>query len=79
MPNMDYSELLAEMKRNGYTQKTLAEAVNITPSHFSRKLSGEYVFTQDEMRNILFILNLDIARNISRIFFTPRVEKTQQT
>jgi len=50
MPKMDYTELLAEMKRSGYTQKSLAEAVNITPSHFSRKLAGEYVFTQSRSR-----------------------------
>lgn len=78
MPAMDYSELLAEMKRNGFTQKSMAEAINMTPSHFSRKLSGEYVFTQDEMRSILILLNLDIGINISRIFFTPKVEKPQQ-
>ena len=77
MPVMDYSELLAEMKRSGYSQKGLAEAINMTPSHFSRKLSGEYAFTQNEMRTILFVLGLDIASNISRIFFTPKVEKTQ--
>jgi len=77
MPAMDYSELLAEMKRKGVTQKCLADAINMTPSHFSRKLSGEYAFTQEEMRGILTFLGLDIALNISRIFFTPKVVKTQ--
>lgn len=73
MPDMDYTELIVLIKKNGFTQKSVAKAVNLTESHFSRKLSGEYPFTQIEIQKLCEMLKIR-GEDIAKYFFTPKVE-----
>ena len=73
MPEMDYSELLVRIKKKGYTQKTISKSIGLTESHFSRKLSGEYPFTQIEIQKICELLAIN-GEDIAKYFFTLKVE-----
>lgn len=65
---VDYSELLERAKKQGYNQKELAAAANISESHFCLKLSSEYAFKQTEIQRICEILSID-EEEIGRYFF----------
>mgnify|MGYP000686358464 CR=1 FL=1 len=67
MPTMDYSKLRGRIKECGYTQKSLAEAIEISESHFSQKLTGNYPFTQKEICDALKIS----VSEIGAFFFSP--------
>ena len=71
MPDMDYSKLLGRIKEKGYSQKSLAEVIGLSESHFCQKLAGKYAFKQSEMRDICKILDID-GTEIGAYFFSPR-------
>ena len=62
----DMNALKAEMVRNGYTQKTLAEAIGITPRTFATRIKTED-FGSKEISNMIKLLNL---KKPWEIFFT---------
>ena len=70
MPTMDYSKLRGRIKECGYTQKSLAEAIEISESHFSQKLTGNYLFTQKEIDKICDALKISVSE-IGAFFFSP--------
>lgn len=77
MPEMNYNPLLGRIKEMGLTQKECAKRLGISEGQLSRKLSGEFVFRQDEINGLCDILEID-ARDIGRFFFPPKVEKHQR-
>lgn len=78
MPRMDYSKLLGRIKEYGYTQKSLAESVHISESHFCQKISGNYPFKQTDIQRICETLHIP-CNEIGTYFFTKKVEKPQQS
>lgn len=71
MPSMDYSRLLGRMVEHGYTQKSLAEAIGVSESHFCQKLGGKFPFKQSEMQRICDVLSIPPAE-IGCFFFCPK-------
>lgn len=71
MTNMDYRKLLGRIKELGYTQKAVSTAIGVTESHFSRKLSGEFVFKQSEIQSICDLLHIP-PEEIGMYFFSPK-------
>ena len=76
MPTMDYSKLRGRIKECGYTQKSLAEAIEISESHFSQKLTGNYPFTQKEIDKICDALKISVSE-IGAFFFLLKVDVYQ--
>lgn len=74
--SIDYGALKERMKEKGITQKQLATLLKVSEGQLSKKLSNEYVFKQTEIIRICDILDIE-ALEISRYFFTEKVEKTQ--
>ena len=70
MPKMNYSKLLGRIKEKGFSQKSLAEQIGISESHFCQQLAGKYAFKQSEMRNICNALDID-GTEIGVYFFSP--------
>ena len=77
MPKMDYSKLLGRIKEYNLTQKSLAEKIHISESHFCQKIGGNYPFKQTEIQRICEELQIP-ASEIGLYFFAASVEKTQQ-
>ncbi len=71
MPEMNYNPLLGRIKECGLTQRECAKLLGISEGQLSRKLSGEYVFRQDEINKLCNILKID-AYEIGRFFFCPK-------
>lgn len=71
MVAMDYTELLAVAKSQGYNQKGLASAVNISEGQFCQKIAGNFAFKQTEIQRICELLNIE-AEDIGRYFFTRK-------
>lgn len=63
------NELRAEIVRKGYTQKEIAEKMNISPKTLSNKMR-KGVFGSDEIEKLMSIL--EIADPVP-IFFSQRV------
>lgn len=76
MPEMDYSRLLGRIKECGHTQKSLAESVHISESHFCQKIAGNYPFKQSDIQRICEVLQIP-CNEIGVYFFTEKVEKSQ--
>ncbi len=76
MPEIDYSKLRGRIVEKGLNQKQVAAEIGVNPSHFCRKLTGEYVFNQSEIRDMCRLLDID-SQLIGEYFFNPKVEKTQ--
>lgn len=56
-----YSNLAAEIKRTGLTQKEFSKAVKINEVVFSRKLNGESEFKLSEIKRILEFFGLKLS------------------
>ncbi len=56
-----FNNLIAEIKRNGLTQKEFAKRVKINEVVFSRKLNSETEFKYSEIVRILEFFNLKLA------------------
>ena len=78
MPKMDYRRLLIRAKEFGMNQKQLAAAAGISEGQMCQKVLGRYPFKQSEIRRICEILNIS-PEEIGAYFFTPEVEKAQQS
>lgn len=76
--SIDYSNLKNMMKEKSISQKQLASLIGISEGQLCKKLNGEYVFKQTEIIKICETLNID-AIDISKYFFTEKVEKSQLT
>ena len=65
----NYSKLLGKIKEQGFTQETLAKAIDINKGTLSAKLNGQYSFTAKEIDSICKVL--DISNDeIGAYFFT---------
>ena len=53
-----YSKLLGRIKECGYTQETLAKAIDKNKSTISAKLNGHSPFTTKEIDDICKVLNI---------------------
>lgn len=69
---VDVNEFKAARVRRGYTQKSLAEEIGITPAKMSMKENGHTKFTVKDIGNIAKVLQLS-ADEITRIFFADVV------
>lgn len=78
MPKMDYSRLLGKIREKGFTQKSLSENIGVSESHLCQKLAGNYAFKQTEMKKICDLLEIS-GEEIGSYFFTPELEKAQET
>jgi transcriptional regulator with XRE-family HTH domain len=54
----NYSKLLGRIKECGFTQKSLAEAIDKNKSTLSAKLNGQFSFTTKEIDDICKVLNI---------------------
>lgn len=70
----DYSRLLGKIKERGFSQKTLARAVGMSPNTLSVKLGNKAFFTQKEMKKISSLL-LIAQEDIGVYFFVEKVQK----
>lgn len=69
---MKSNELKAEIIRNGFSVKKIADAIGVKESTFYRKLRGDTQFKQCEI--LALKLTLDLSNDdINDIFFTPQV------
>ena len=66
---LDVKSLKAEMVRNGYTQKSLARAIGITPRTFATRLKTQD-FGSKEIEIMIELLKLDEPM---KIFFAGKV------
>ena len=67
---MDKYRLMAEVKRNGYTQDEFCATIGMSRSAFYRKCNGISEFTQGEIEKILTCLGLNSPMGI---FFAEKV------
>lgn len=72
MVPMNYNRLRGRIRELGVTQKELADATNMTESHFSQKMNNKYEFTSDEIRIMVNVLAIP-QTEIGSYFFTPEV------
>lgn len=68
---MDYTLLRGRIRDRGLTQKEVAEKVGISEGQFCQKLSGNFVFRQDEIDRISDLLGIT-ANEIGPFFFSPQ-------
>lgn len=71
MPKMDYSLLRGKIRDYGMTQKECASLIGISEGQLNRKLAGDFVFRQDEIKKICSLLNIQ-ASEIGLYFFSPK-------
>lgn len=65
---LNKNELQAEMKRNSYTYRAMAQALEISENGLWRKMNGLTDFTLTEIQEIIRVLGLDDPQ-IKKIFF----------
>lgn len=70
---MNYAKLRGRIRECGFSQKTLAAAIHVSPSQFSFKLNNRYEFTTSEIRALVEQLDIPSAE-IGQYFFTPKVQ-----
>lgn len=66
---MNTLELKAAIKRSGMSMNEFLIRAEITPSTWSRRMTGKSEMTLDEMRRIIEVLNLSESA-IRTIFFS---------
>lgn len=54
----NHSKLLGRIKERGYTQQTLAEAINLTKSSLNSKLKNMFYFTSRDIYAICEVLDI---------------------
>ncbi|QGG59102.1 DUF739 family protein [Loigolactobacillus bifermentans] len=72
----DYSKLYDAMHENRYSQKSLANAINIGRTSMNLKLNNKADFTQSEISKIVRLLGIS-DDEVGDIFFKPIVRKTE--
>ena len=70
----DYSKLLGRIKEYGFTQKRIASEIGISVSTLSFKLNNKAFFTQNEIRKICVLLEIETAE-VGVYFFALKVQK----
>ena len=63
----DHSKLLGKIKECGYTQRSLAKAIQMNVGTLNQKLKNKSYFTTDEMDGISELL--DIPKNEIGLYF----------
>lgn len=71
MLKMDYTLLRGRIRERGLTQKELAEKIGTSEGQLCQKLSGNFVFRQDEIDRISNLLEIS-ANEIGTFFFSPQ-------
>lgn len=64
---MNYELLFGKIKSENLTSAQVAKSIGLTPSHFSRKMNGEYAFKQSEIVQLCEVLK--ISENDIPIYF----------
>ena len=77
MREYDYSKLNGRIKEIFGTQDNYAKKLGISVASVNYKLNNKVAFTQDEIYKSIHCLNIK-NEEIQEIFFTKKVEKTQQ-
>ncbi len=65
---VDKKMIMSRAVLNGYTQRSLAEAVGINKNTLNRKLNGRADFTLIEVNSICKLLNIDDIGEKAKIF-----------
>lgn len=73
----DHSKLLGRIREYGYTQKTLADAVEMSVSQLNQCLSGKSGFKRTKILAICAILDISI-NEIGVYFYTLKTRKTEE-
>jgi len=68
----DYSKLSGRIKEKFGSQKAFADALGVTETTLSNKMTGVYYFSQAEIAKSIQLLDLE-SGSITGYFFTPRV------
>ncbi len=68
----DYSALEGRIKEYGYTQKTFASKIRMSPATLSQKLGSSAFFKQKEIVTICRILKI-AKKDIGKFFYTVKV------
>lgn len=68
----DYSKLSGKIKEKYGSQKAFSEALGISETTLSNKMSGFYYFTQAEIKKSCRLLDLEPG-SVTDYFFTVRV------
>lgn len=69
--SLDYSNLRERIREKGLNQKQLATLIGISEGQLCKKMSGEYVFKQNEIIRMCEILEIE-ASEISEYFFCSK-------
>lgn len=70
----DYTQLRKRFHKVGATQRLISDKIGLSEAHFSRKLSGQYSFTQEEILSLCEILHIP-RDEIGKYFYTPDEEE----
>lgn len=68
----DYSKLFGRMAEKKYSQRALAQALNISENAFTNKVKGRSTFNSVEIATICNILDISNTQ-IGAYFFNPAV------
>lgn len=71
----DYSNLLGEMRKNGFTQEKLAKSIGISEVSLNLSLNNKRTFKQKEITKICECLNIPIE-DVQLYFFTHELKKS---
>ena len=72
----DYSKLLGRIREYGYTQKTLAAAIEMSPSQLNQCLKNKSNFKHSKILAICKVLEIAIGE-IGAFFYTLKTRKTE--
>ena len=73
----DYSKLLGRIREYGYTQKTLANAVEMSVSQLNQCLKSKANFKHKKILAICKVLDIPISE-IGPFFYTLKTRKTEE-
>lgn len=74
----NYDKLRGKIKEKYGSQDKFAEKMKIGRVSLSQRLTGKLEFSQNEMNRAIELLELEKSE-IPIYFFTPKVQKTEQT
>ena len=73
----DYSKLLGRIREYGYTQKTLAIAIEMSVSQLNQCLNGKSNFKHSKILAICKVLDIPVSE-IGVFFYVLKTRKTEQ-
>ena len=74
----DYSTLLGRIREYGYTQKTLAIAVEMSVTQLNQCLNNKSNFKHKKILAICKVLDIAVS-DIGEFFYTLKTRKTEQS